>query len=329
MLVSSSTAQLIELDLRDLGEHRLKDLSAPERIYQLGDGDFPALKSLYRTNLPIPSTPFLGREDELAEVLSLLSSEDTRLLTLTGPGGTGKTRLALQAAAEASEGFPDGVWWVPLAPLRDPKLVLETAAQAVGSRNGLAEHISDKAMLCLFDSFEHVGEAAAELADLLAACPNLDVLVTSRERLRVRGEQTYPVPPLAECDGAALFTSRARAVDPTFTESKAVQELCIRLDQLPLALKLAAARTALFCPEQLLERLTQRLDLLKGERPPDRSTCSATPRSSRATSRRRNRSSRRPWGSLTTSAMSTTSGWPRSTSPERAQSWATTNVRGN
>jgi predicted ATPase/class 3 adenylate cyclase len=269
VLVSSSTAALVDLDLTDLGEHRLKDLSAPERIYQLGSGEFPALKSLYRTNLPIPATPFLGRERELSEVVGLLTHEGSRLLTLTGPGGTGKTRLALQAAGLAADGYPDGVWWVPLAPLRDPELVTETAAQVVGSKNGLAEHIADKEMLCLFDNFEQVVAAGAELAELLAACPNLDLLVTSRERLRVRGEQTYPVPPLAESDGAALFTSRARAVDPSFASSEAVGELCLRLDELPLALELAAARTALFSPEQLLERLSQRLDLLKGERDAD------------------------------------------------------------
>jgi predicted ATPase/class 3 adenylate cyclase len=276
VLISSSTAALIPsdtvsqgLELADLGEHRLKDLSAPERIFQLGDGDFPALKSLYRTNLPVPATAFLGRESELAEVLSLLARDDTRLLTLTGPGGTGKTRLALQAAAEASDAFPDGIWWVPLAPLRDHELVLETAAQAVGSKNGLAEHISDKEMLCLFDNFEQVVEAGAELAELLAACPNLEVLVTSRERLRVSGEQTYPVPPLAEPDGVALFAARARAVDPSFMPGEAVAELCLRLDSLPLALELAAARTALFSPEQLLERISQRLDLLEGERDAD------------------------------------------------------------
>jgi len=277
VLVSSSVAALIDpsgsepqaLSLVDLGEHRLKDLSAPERIYQLGEGDFPALKSLYRTNLPVPATAFLGRESELAEVLSLLSREDSRLLTLTGPGGTGKTRLALQAAAEAADAFPDGIWWVPLAPLRNPKLVLETAAQVVGSKNGLAEHISDKSMLCLFDNFEQVVEAGSELAELLSACPKLAVLVTSRERLRVSGEQTYPVPPLAEPDGVALFSARARAVDPTFAPTEAVAELCLRLDSLPLALELAAARTALFSPEQLLERLSLRLDLLKGERDAD------------------------------------------------------------
>jgi len=269
VLVSSSTAALVDLALTDLGEHRLKDLTAPERIYQLGNGAFPALKSLYRTNLPIPATPFLGRERELSEVVGLLTHEGSRLLTLTGPGGTGKTRLALQAAGLAADSYPDGVWWVPLAALRNPELVLETAAQVVGSKNGLAEHIADKSMLLLFDNFEQVVEAGTELPELLASCPKLDLLLTSRERLRVSGEQTYPVPPLAESDGAALFTARARAVHPSFASSQAVGELCLRLDELPLALELAAARTALFSPEQLLERLSQRLDLLKGERDAD------------------------------------------------------------
>ena len=269
VLVSAASAQLVERELRDLGEHRLKDLSAPERVYQLGDGDFPALRSLYRTNLPVPATPFLGREQELAEVVELLGADDTRLLTLTGPGGTGKTRLALQAAGLTSDAYPDGVYWIPLAPLRDATLVLATAGQTLGSKNGLAEHISDKAMLCLFDNFEQVVDAGPELAGLLAECPNLDVLVTSRERLRVSGEQTYPVPPLAESDGEALFTTRARAVDPAFTPSESVRELCLRLDELPLALELAAARTALFSPEQLLDKLSQRLDLLKGSRDAD------------------------------------------------------------
>jgi predicted ATPase/class 3 adenylate cyclase len=269
VLVSAATAQLVELELRDLGEHRLKDLAAPERIYQLGEGDFPALKSLYRTNLPVPATPFLGRERELQAVVELLSAEDVRLLTLTGPGGTGKTRLALQVAGLASDAYPDGVYWIPLAPLRDPTIVLATAGQALGAKAGLAEHIADKRVLCLFDNFEHVVDAAPELAHLLGTCPNVDVLVTSRERLRVSGEQTYPVPPLAEADGEALFLARARAVDPAFASSEAVRELCLRLDELPLALELAAARTAIFSPEQLLQRLAQRLDLLKGERDAD------------------------------------------------------------
>lgn len=269
VVVSSSTASLVEEGLLDLGEHRLKDLSVPERIYQLREGEFPALKSLYRTNLPVPATPFVGRERELSEVVELLAGEDARLLTLTGPGGTGKTRLALQAAAMASDAYPDGVWWVPLASLRDPALVLPTAAKMLGSKSGLAEYIQDKAVLCLFDNFEQVVEAAPEIGALLGVCPNLDVLVTSRERLRIGGEQTYPVPPLAEVDGEALFVTRARAVDPAFVGSEVVRELCRHLDELPLALELAAARTALFSPEQLLEKLSQRLDLLKGGRDAD------------------------------------------------------------
>jgi predicted ATPase len=265
VLVSASTAALVDAAaLRDLGEHRLKDLSAPERIYQLGDGDFPELTTLYRTNLPVPATPFLGRDHELGEVLGLL--EGSRLLTLTGPGGTGKTRLALQAAAEAAERFPDGVFWVPLAPLRDPELVLDAAGQAVGAADGPAEHIADKRLLLLLDNFEHVVGAADDLAGLLAACPELRVLVTSREVLRLPGEQAYPVPPLDPQDGEELFLARARAARPDFAPTPAVGELCARLDNLPLALELAAARVRVLSPEQLLERLAQRLDLLKAGR---------------------------------------------------------------
>jgi predicted ATPase/class 3 adenylate cyclase len=265
VLVSASTAALLGTDgLRDLGEHRLKDLSAPERMYQLGDEDFPPLKSLYRTNLPIPATPFLGRLHELAEVSGLL--EDARLLTLTGPGGTGKTRLGLQAAAEAADRYPDGIFWVPLAPLRDSELVLVTAGQALGAKDGLAEHLADKSLLLLFDNFEHVVEAAPRLSELLASCPNVHLLVTSRELLRVPGEQAYPVPPLEPEDGTELFVARARAALPSFVASDAVPELCARLENLPLALELAAARVRVLSPEQLVERLSQRLDLLKAGR---------------------------------------------------------------
>ena len=265
VLVSASTASLVGTEgLRDLGEHRLKDLSAPERIYQLGDGDFPPLKSLHRTNLPIPATAFLGRERELREVQELVSRADARVLTLTGPGGSGKTRLALQAAAVASDRYPGGVFWVPLAPLRDPGLVLETAGQAVGARDGLAEHIGDTAMLLLFDNFEHLTEASADLAGLLAACPRLDLLVTSREPLHVSGEQEYPVPALAPEEGVDFFLARARAVKPDFGVDDAVGEICRRLDDLPLALELAAARVKALAPAQILERLEQRLPLLTG-----------------------------------------------------------------
>ncbi len=265
VLVSAATAALLGSDgLRDLGLHRLKDLSAPEHIYQLGTADFLPLKTLYQTNLPIPATPFLGREQELTEVIGLLSQDNLRVLTLTGSGGTGKTRLALQAAAELSEGYPQGVWWVPLAALREPRLVLETAARAVGGKGDLAEQIADRSMLLLFDNFEHVVEAATDLAGLVAACPNLDMLVTSREPLHVTGEQEYPVPPLLHDDGVELFVARARAVRPDFQADGAVSEICRRLDDLPLAIELAAARVKALSSKQLLERLGQRLPLLTG-----------------------------------------------------------------
>jgi predicted ATPase len=267
VLVSSSTAALLDTHrLRDLGEHRLKDLSAPERIYQLGPEAFPPLKSLYRTNLPIPATAFVGRGHELAQVLALLAQDDVRLLTLTGPGGTGKTRLGLQAAAESAERHPDGVFWLPLASLHDPDLVLEAARQALGVKGDLAEHIADKSLLVLFDNFEHVVDAAEEVSELLTACPNLQLLVTSRELLRTPGEQAYPVPPLEPRDGVALFLARAHAALPSFVADKAVTELCARLEQLPLALELAAARVRVLSTEQLLERLADRLDLLKAGR---------------------------------------------------------------
>jgi predicted ATPase/class 3 adenylate cyclase len=265
VLVSASTAALLGADgLRDLGEHRLKDLSAPERIYQLGDDDFPPLESLHQTNLPIPSTPFLGREKELMEVFGLLSRDGVRLLTLTGPGGTGKTRLGLQVAGALADRYPHGVWWVPLAPLRDPQLVLATAGQALGAKDGLAEHIVDKSMLLLFDNFEQVVEAAPDLAGLLASCPKLELLVTSREPLHVTGEQEYAVPPFVHEEGVGFFLARARAAEPNFQADEAVSEICRRLDDLPLALELAAARVKVLSSGQILERLERRLPLLTG-----------------------------------------------------------------
>jgi predicted ATPase len=262
VLVSSATRSLVDGEVTDLGEHRLKDLSAPERIYQLGYTEFPPLRSLYRTNLPVPTTAFLGREGELGEVLTLL--DGTRILTLTGPGGTGKTRLALQAAGAASDAYPDGVFWVPLAPLREPELVLETAASQLAAEDGLVDSIADKRLLLLFDNFEHVIEAAGGVADLLSACPNLRVLVTSREPLHASGEQEYAVPPLAHEEGVVFFLARARAIDPGFEADDAVAEICERLDDLPLALELAAARVKALSGAQILERLEKRLPLLTG-----------------------------------------------------------------
>jgi len=267
VLLSQSTHDLVSPDgLRDLGEHRLKDLSAPERIYQLGDDEFPPLKTLYATNLPVAMTPFLGRTEELATVAELLDSPETRLLTLAGAGGSGKTRLALQAAAAAADHYPHGVWWVPLASVSSASAVFQAAAQAFGGGAPLAEIVGERRMLLLLDNFEHVIDAAADLPALLGTCRNLDLLVTSRERLRVQGEHVYPVPVLARAEARELFVSRAREAEPSFEPDALIEEICARLDDLPLALELAAARVGLLPTEQLLERLGGRLDLLRGGR---------------------------------------------------------------
>ena len=270
VLVSASTQALADgFELRDLGEHRMKDLGAAERVFQLGTADFPPLKTLYQTNLPVPATPFLGRARELAEVVESLTREEVRLLTLTGPGGTGKTRLALQAAGAAAERYPHGVWWAPLATVVETTSVLDAAGRALGVAGAPAPAIADRRLLLVLDNFEHVVEAARDLAALLAECPNLDLLVTSRERLGIAGEYVYPVPVLARAEARTLFTARARALRPDFEPDGAVDELCERLDDLPLALELAAARVVLLTTEQLLERLGRRLDLLRGGRDAD------------------------------------------------------------
>jgi predicted ATPase len=267
VLVSQTTFDLAGSNgLHDLGEHRLKDLSAPERLYQLGEGEFPPLKTLYQTNLPVPATPFLGRERELAEVGELLSREEVRLVTLTGAGGSGKTRLALQAAAAAAENYPQGVWWVPLASVRQPEAVAETAARTLGAPGSLPEAVAGRRLLLLLDNFEHVIDAAPEFASLLESSPELDLVVTSRERLQLAGEHVYLVPLLERAEARALFVSRARAVRPDFEADGALDELCARLDNLPLAPELAAARTTILSTDQLLSRLATRLDLLKGGR---------------------------------------------------------------
>jgi predicted ATPase/class 3 adenylate cyclase len=264
VLVSFATASLVDAPLTDLGDHRLKDLSAPEHIYQLGSDEHPPLKTLHQTNLPVPATPFLGRESELAEISALLGREGMRLVTLTGPGGTGKTRLALQAAASAADTFPAGVWWVPLAPLRDPALVLESAAQALGASGDVADHIGDKRLLLLLDNFEHLVAAAADLAPLLSACPNLALLVTSREPLHLGGEHEYAVDPLEPAQAVELFLTRALAARRDFVANGEVALICERLDNLPLAIELAAARVKILSPAALLARLEQRLPMLGG-----------------------------------------------------------------
>jgi len=241
-------------------------------------------------NLPAPPTPLLGREREVARALELLHRDDVRLLTLSGPAGVGKTRLSVDVATGLRAAFADGVFFVSLAPLSDPALVASAIAQALGLReqgsqslhDTLIEHLRAKQMLLLLDNFEHVAAAAPLLAELLAACPTLTLLVTSRAPVHVRGEHTLPVPPLAVPDPAvilpldtlaalpavALFVQRAEAVAHDFAltpaNAPAVAAICRRLDGLPLAIELAAARIALLPPHALLARLEQRLPLLVG-----------------------------------------------------------------
>jgi predicted ATPase len=264
VLLSQATADLAGVDVRDLGRHRLKDLSAPERLFQLGTEDFPPLKTLHETNLPVPATPFLGREREIDQVAALLGRPDVRLVTLTGPGGSGKTRLSLQAAAAAADGYDRGVWWVPLASLADPALVETAAAQALGSKDTLSATVGDQRLLLVLDNFEHLLEAAAGVAGTIGSCPHLTVLVTSREPLHVDGEWEVAVDPLREPDAVELFVQRALAVSSDFAANGEVGEICRRLDCLPLAIELAAARVKALSPSVLLERLEQRLPLLSG-----------------------------------------------------------------
>ena len=263
VVLSRTTRALVDgLPLTDLGEHRLKDIPGAVSIFQLGGERFPPLKTISNTNLPRPASSFIGRERELGALLATIRS--ARLVTLTGPGGSGKTRLALEAAATLVPSYKAGVFWVGLASLRDPALVSETIAQTLGSKNGLAEHIGERELLLLLDNLEQVIEAAPQLSALLNACANLNVLVTSRELLRVQGEVEYGVPPLASSEAVALFCERS-GLEP----SGEIGELCVRLDQLPLAVELAAARAKALSPRQILERLTQRLDLLEGGRDAD------------------------------------------------------------
>jgi predicted ATPase/class 3 adenylate cyclase len=302
ILLSQSTRFLVEQDLpegaslRDLGPHRLKDLRNPEPVYQVLHpalpAEFPPLKSLdaYPNNLRVQPTGLLGREQELATLGDLLRREEVRLLTLTGPGGCGKTRLGTQLAADLLDDFREGAYVVALGPISDPGLVPTVIAQALGLQeaggrptlDSLKGYLQDKQILLLLDNFEQLLPAASVVVELLAACPQLKVLVTSRSRLHLRGEKEFRVPPLAlpnarrlpplqtlsQYGSVALFIQRARDVQHDFTvtneNAPAVAEICHRLDGLPLAIELAAARIRLLTPQAMLARLTNRLNLLTG-----------------------------------------------------------------
>ena len=302
ILLSESTRVLAAQDLptgaslRDLGTYRLKDLHHPESIAQLTlaelPSDFPPLKTLDRRthNLPVQPTALLGREEQEAALSALLRRSDVRLVTVTGAGGIGKTRLALQVAAEVLEDFPDGVWFVRLSLLTDPELVLPTIAQTFGLKEApgqpivqtLAEYLQAKQLLLLLDNFEQIVAAALAVGNLLADSPGLRILATSRVPLRLRGEWEYPLVPLSLPDpshlptadrvtqyaAVTLFVERAAAVRPDFlvtgANAPAIAEICARLDGLPLAIELAAARVKLLPPEALLSRLSSQLQLLTG-----------------------------------------------------------------
>ncbi len=299
VLLSSTTSELARrglpdgVGLRDLSEHRLKDLARPERLYQLTiDGlpdEFPPIRSLETpTNLPTQRTSFVGREREVARVKELLRGPG--LLTLTGAGGSGKTRLALQAAGDLLDDYPDGVFFVELSPITDPRLVPSSIADSVGARaegarpvlDTLRDWVRDREMLLIVDNFEQVLEAASVVADLLAASPRMRILATSREPLHLTGEQELPVPPLslpgvgvhpstehlAQYEAVNLFVERATSIDPEFritdANAQVMAELCRRLDGLPLAIELAASRAKVLSPQAILERLEHRLQLLTG-----------------------------------------------------------------
>jgi predicted ATPase/class 3 adenylate cyclase/uncharacterized protein HemY len=286
-----------DVALRDLGEHRLRDLTRPERVFQLVvrglPGDFPPIRTLETSpnNLPLQPTPLIGREREVRECSDLLRRADVWLLTLTGPAGTGKTRVALQVAAELAEEFSGGVFFVPLDTVTDPALVASAIARTLGLReaqghtmlSGLKDYLRDRQLLLVLDNFEQVVEAGPVVAELLEAAPELKVLVTSRTPLHLTVEHEYHVPPLSvpthagtpgrpedllRYEAVALFVARAQAADPSFRltpdNAPTVAEVCRRLEGLPLAIELAAARIRVLSPQAMLARLHSQLSLLTG-----------------------------------------------------------------
>jgi predicted ATPase/class 3 adenylate cyclase len=282
-----------DVTLRELGEHRLRDVPEPERIWQVVVSDlpdnFPPLRTpdQHATNLPVPLTPLVGREEVISEILTLFVGNHARLVTLTGPGGTGKTRLALAVASELAPDFPDGVWFVDLAPLAAPDLVLPTIAATLGVRERgaqalqetLAAYLTDKRLLLVLDNFERLLAAATVVSDVLRSGAGISVLVTSREPLRLRGEREFAIAPLllpdeglkelsvlARVPAVELFVQRAQAVRPDFAltaaNAAAVAAICRRLDGLPLAIELAAAQVRILPPRALLARLRRSLPML-------------------------------------------------------------------
>jgi predicted ATPase/class 3 adenylate cyclase len=272
ILLSPTTAALLDSEpLRDLGQHRLKDFEGAVRLYQLGEREFPPLRTAGSVELPTPATRFLGREQELFDAVSLVYERDPRVLTIVGPGGTGKTRFAIELARLLGDDAEGGTVFVPLAPLRDAEFVLPALADRLGASSpdpaAISARVGERRTHVVCDNLEQLlPEAARPLSDLLAVVPALRLFATSRESLRVQGEAELDLPPLGRDEAVELFCERAQAVRPDVTGTDAVAQLCERLDGLPLALELAAARTKLLAPEALLERLADRLDTLKGTR---------------------------------------------------------------
>jgi predicted ATPase len=272
ILVSPATAALLDSEpLRDLGQHRLKDFEGAVRLYQLGDREFPPLRTRGSVELPTPATPFLGRERELFDAVSTVYERDPRILTIVGPGGTGKTRFAIELARLLGDDAAGGTVFVPLAPLRDAAFLVPTIADRLGASSpdpvAIAARVGERRTHVVCDNLEQLLPGAARpLAELVAAAPALRLFATSREPLRIQGEAELDLPPLAREEAVVLFCERAQAVRPDVTGTDAVVQLCDRLDGLPLALELAAARTKLLAPEALLDRLSDRLDALKGTR---------------------------------------------------------------
>jgi predicted ATPase/class 3 adenylate cyclase len=272
ILCTQPTRDLLDgVPFVDLGEHRLKDLAAEQHLYQLcAEGlpqEFPPVRTLgsVPTNLPLQPTALVGRGRELDELCLLLRDPAVRLVTLTGPGGIGKTRLALQAAAELADGFGDGTFFVGLAPIDDPDLVTAEIAHTIGvnlnAGQTIAGFLAGKALLLLLDNLEQLLPAAPRIAELLASAGGLNVIATSREPLRISGERIFPIPPLRGEEAVELFADRARAADPTFelTDGNvaSVAAVCDRLDDLPLAIELAAARVNALSPEAMLPRVSE------------------------------------------------------------------------